>query len=328
MQSLFHSRLGGLWFDRTDAAALIDQRLARGVVTAGEAELLRDFCAKGYLVLEGVVAPQIADQVQVDVDRLWAKQDPRLMLELGDGRRAPLTDGRREAGHGLLDVYAHSEAALEAVFAFQLQRLLRLLLNDDVLAFQSVSLDRGSPQPVRQDTARVRVSSPLQMVAAWIALEDVEEIQLYEGSHRLPDSLFDQRPKHLATLQEEVQRRGFPPRKLRARKGDVLLRHADLVHGGSHIAQKHLTVHYCPASIRPAYFDASPGAALWTSYKLHCRYASAYHRPRQELPAPPPPNPNASPPAPRPFRLSEGTVAMLKPFVPPAIRRLVRRVLG
>jgi hypothetical protein len=79
---LFHGPLGGLWFDRTDAAALVDQRLARGRVSAGEAEQLRELCVRGYLVLEGAVAHPIVDQVRVDLERLWAKQDPRLMLEL------------------------------------------------------------------------------------------------------------------------------------------------------------------------------------------------------------------------------------------------------
>src|SRR6185503_14278762 len=73
----------------------------------------------------------------------------------------------------LLDLHVHFESARELVFHPRVVRILSLILERPMLAFQSLYFRWGSRQDVHQDTAYVKVSSPLEFVASWIALEDV-----------------------------------------------------------------------------------------------------------------------------------------------------------
>jgi len=48
-----------------------------------------------------------------------------------------------------------------------------------------------------------------------------------------------------------------------AKKGDILIWHADLAHGGAPVSNKALTRqsligHFCPLTVRPHYFDFRP----------------------------------------------------------------------
>lgn len=62
------------------------------------------------------------------------------------------------------------------------------------VGFQSLYFRWGSQQAVHQDTAFVKVSSPMEFAASWIALEDIKsgsgELEYYIGSHRLDDYCF------------------------------------------------------------------------------------------------------------------------------------------
>ena len=124
---------------------------------------------------------------------------------------------------------------------------------------------------MHQDSAFVRVSSPLEL-AAWVALEDVSagsgELEYFVGSHHLEDYLFEGRFKwmpfrsgeyeaFIQSLRERSQARGLERRRFLPRKGDALIWSADLVHGGSRDAQagvtrKSLVTHYCPVACSPA----------------------------------------------------------------------------
>jgi ectoine hydroxylase-related dioxygenase (phytanoyl-CoA dioxygenase family) len=47
-------------------------------------------------------------------------------------------------------------------------------LERPALAFQSLYFRWGSRQDIHQDTVFVKVSSPMEMVASWVALEDIQ----------------------------------------------------------------------------------------------------------------------------------------------------------
>ena len=140
-------------------------------------------------------------------------------------------------------------------------------------AFQSLGFYYGSQQELHQDSAFVRVSSPLEFVASWIALEDISpgsgELEYYPGSHALPHYLFG--GKYLwvdvgdpelqlfsGGLQSRARDAGLSPQRFLAKKGDVLIWSAGLMHGGSPVelpdrTRKSLVTHYCPADLNPMY---------------------------------------------------------------------------
>jgi len=159
------------------------------------------------------------------------------------------------------------------MFAPAVIRFLTLLFEQPAVAFQSLYFRWGSQQEIHQDTAFVKVSSPMKLAACWVALEDIRphsgELQYYVGSHTLEDYLFegthkwmpfrsDEYGSFVASLHERSQARGLRLEQFRPKKGDVLVWNADLAHGGSrevteHVTRKSLVTHYCPFDCEPIY---------------------------------------------------------------------------
>lgn len=275
----FHSRYGGLWTDRLDASQEIDRRVERRTLDAGDAERLRHWCDKGYVILPQAVDPRVCDRVRADIDRAWRDGDERLyILSPGSQNPGPLTAGSPTEGMRVVDAYAHLDSARHALFAEPIVRFLSVLFEDEPLLFQSLSFEQGSQQGMHQDTAYVVVSSPLELAASWIALQDVVEgsgeLMYYEGSHRLPEYHFGGGTKHwdptradsqqqhvewATLLHTNAQTMGLPYRTFLPKKGDVLIWHADLAHGGAPptdpaATRKSVVGHYCPTRCQPHYF--------------------------------------------------------------------------
>jgi len=295
----FHSRFGGLWTDRLDALDELERRRQRGAFTAAEAAKLGFWIQNGFWIEKGALDETTLAPLEEELARLATQREPAPIVELG-GRYERLDATSSAARVKLVDAYALSGAALQAAFAERVQRFLRLVLDDELLLFQSLSFARGSEQPVHQDTAYVVVTPPLSFVAAWIALEDVRagsgELVYYPGSHRLPDHLFggayknwnrerdglEAQERFHAELLARCAAHGLAPATFLPARGDVLFWSADLAHGGTPIldarsTRRSLVCHYCPASAQPYYFHHRPQHRRVRTAAPGCRYASSHY---------------------------------------------------
>lgn len=262
-----------------------------------EADALRAWMRDGYAILPGAVPHDVVDRINADVDAIWDGSDRDAAVEI-DGERALPTPELRDRKTKLLDLYVSSEATREAAFADGIVRFLRQIFEGDPLLFQSLSLERGSEQPLHQDTAYVVVSPPLEFAAAWIALEDVQpssgELVYHPGSHRISEFFFrggyrnwnrardgiearDRYEEHLCAEVEQIAPSRFLPRK-----GDVLFWNADLLHGGSpepdpRLTRKSLVCHYCAPSAKPYYFNYLPNRRARRTVAGRGEFASSHH---------------------------------------------------
>jgi ectoine hydroxylase-related dioxygenase (phytanoyl-CoA dioxygenase family) len=275
----YHSDFGGLWTDRTDAEQEIARRRAAGEITDEQAEQLRSWATNGYIVLEGAVPADAIDRFREDVTRAYEEGDQRVLVRTPANPHGyePLRAGTSPATARLVDSYAHYPSARELLFAQPIVDWLRLVFGDDPMLFQSLTFDRGSQQGMHQDTAYVVVSSPLELAASWIALEDIREgsgeLMYYERSHRLPEYKFSGAYKHwnperdgdeqhgewATLLNVNAEKLGMPRRTFVPKKGDVLIWSADLVHGGApptdeSLTRRSLVGHYCPRTVAPNWF--------------------------------------------------------------------------
>ena len=302
-RSGYRSRLGGLWIDRVDADALLDERLRLGELTETDAQLLRDWRRDGFVLLRNAISTELADRVNEFVEEVWRTQDPRVIVELG-GDLSSVGAAERSQPNKLLDLAVYCEDVRRAALAEPILRFLRLAFDEDVLMFSNLSFERGSEQPVHQDSAYVVVENPLCLAASWVALENVSpgsgELEYYVGSHTLEDHLFAGRYKnwnrerdghaahraYLQGLHERSHRLGLKRESFLPRKGDALVWSADLAHGGSAVTDRDLTrkslvSHYCPASIRPYYWSYKRRQRWLVRCHEHASYTSGhYPRPR------------------------------------------------
>jgi ectoine hydroxylase-related dioxygenase (phytanoyl-CoA dioxygenase family) len=281
--SAYFSRFGGLWTDRRDAGQEIERRAQEGRISAPLAERLRFWVSNGYVVLEQAVDGGVCDQVRADLQAAFRDGDERLLIHSPAGANyRPLSAGLDTERARVVDAYVYYESARRALFSPAIIEFLSAVFDDRVLLFQSLSFERGSQQPLHQDTAFVVVDSPLELAASWIALEDIQpgsgELTYLAGSHRLPEYLFSGAFKHWnpkrdgqdqhdaweRLMHQNAERLGLERQTFLPRKGDVLIWAADLAHGGSAVADPALTRrslvgHYCPARVEPVYFKVEPG---------------------------------------------------------------------
>lgn len=297
----YFGSFGGLWTDRRDAPKELEHRLAAGRLEPALADRLRHWLEHGYAVLEQAVDPAVCDQICSDLDDAFARGEGRLLVHSPASRDyQPLVAGMDTERARVVDIYAYYEAARQALFSPAIVEFLRTAFDDDPLLFQSLTFERGSQQPLHQDTAFVVVIPPLELAAAWIALEDIRpgsgELAYLEGSHRLPEYLFSGRFKHWnpkrdgQSQHDEWQRRiegnaqlmGMERRTFLPRKGDVLIWAADLAHGGSPVtdpalSRRSLVGHYCPMRAEPIYFRLHPSRRRTVRMSAGA-YASQHYR--------------------------------------------------
>lgn len=274
----FRSRFGGFWTDLSNSEQILQDKLEGGTITANQAEQLAFWIEHGYLVIDNAVPPDVIDQVNADVERAWRGEIPGTWVEHWVDHKLlvePAGPEVRDKPNKLLDLFAGSVSARQAMFALPILEFLSLVFDRPPMAFQGLSFLRGSGQPMHQDTAYVVLDSPMELAASWIALEDITPgtgpLEYYDGSHRMPEFLFDgkqrnipdgstQHEDYLRHLHEQAQRLGLARKTLLVKKGSALLWCADLAHGGSQditpgSSRRSLVTHYCPAGVQPAYFS-------------------------------------------------------------------------
>jgi len=280
----FRSRFGGLWPDLSDARERLAGKRALGQLSDEDARLFEHWIEHGFVVLEGAVPGELVDRYQAELAEAWRTSDPAVEIEVyehGVRRFVPMEARFRDQPHKVLDHHVRSRLAREIQFAPRTQRFLAQLFERPPLAFQSLGFRFGTEQPMHQDTAYVVLRSPMEMVGSWVALEDVRpgtgELQYYVGSHRIPEYVWFGRSRakpyeleddreFLRWVREESERLGCPLVRFQPKKGDVLLWHADLVHGGAlrehpDRTRQSLVTHYCPVNVDPEFLERAPDRA-------------------------------------------------------------------
>jgi hypothetical protein len=277
----FHSKFGGLWIDQTDAAR-VQQRL-RGIESLQLRSLMASFIQGGFIVLRNAVSHGVIDAYLAEYE---AAADSGGILEVEvprEGGRQPFTRAHAsKPGSKVLDTGMLLSHGRELCFAPKLTDFLTALFAARSLAFQTLHFEVGSTQAIHQDTSYVVVDgAPLELAASWIALEDVKpgsgELIYYPGGHRMAEHAFAggeskhwdperhgpaEHDFHLRYLTTEALRLGLAQAHFLPRKGDALIWHADLPHGGGAITQpvtrRSFVTHYCPLTRQPHYLNFSP----------------------------------------------------------------------
>ena len=85
-------------------------------------------------------------------------------------------------------------------------------------------------------------------------------------------------PGHVQSLEARAQAAGLAKLPFAARKGDVLVWHADLAHGGNPVSadvtRKSIVTHYCPKHLAPLFTEGAGLPAAWISTGTSIRQAT------------------------------------------------------
>lgn len=251
-----------LWVDQPDAPARLERMVKKGEVRPEQAERLTHFLERGYLTFSLGLPDRVYEDVQQSVDRVW-KEKP---ADLAWANQGPLrsfaeADEARDRRHSyrIADLYSHSEAALGFYLDRTVFDYVELILGQPAVATQALYFEFGSQQPLHRDPVFVQAKPASHLVAVWIALEDIGRgcgpLVYVPGSHRLPyyqfepgEHRYDQsrygeaESKAMAEWdRKQVEERGLPTETFTCRKGDALIWHSSLLHGGSVVTDPSLT---------------------------------------------------------------------------------------
>lgn len=288
-----------LWPLQDGALERIERAVGDGSMTAAEAEGLRHFREHGYIVWEGLIDSAEIDQLVSDIAAI--REHPGRYLLTDHRRSRPFRASGPDFDHyeNILDTYVNMESARNVCFHPTILRFLELLFDERPVATQQLLFQRSNIHPLHQDTAFVCMREPMLMVATWIALEDVVpgrgELTYYDGSHRVPHYRFADGSKRFQpelddedTAREHILRHcdelGCVKRDFIAKKGDVFLWAADLLHGSNprtrspEETRMSAVTHYCPESTEPLYFIRLPQHRVRVPYGERALIASSHYR--------------------------------------------------
>jgi len=261
----------GLWIDDPAAHSHIDSMLETGEVDGTTAGQLRHFVDEGYATFSIDAALRLADDLLADVDRAWQELPKRLAYAYDSPpKRMSRADPERERRprYRIHDLHSWSEAALQLYLDPTIFRFMELVYQQPAVAIQSLYFEFGSQQQIHRDPVVVPSDPPSHLLAAWISLEDIDPdcgpLQFVPRSHRLPyyefapgEFMFDgsrmgaaEIEAGLAWTHELCRQQGLVAEPFLGRRGEVLVWHHSLLHGGAEPRDADLTrnsfvVHFC-----------------------------------------------------------------------------------
>ena len=263
------------WFDRPDAMETLDRRYAEGRCTQEQYEWLHKWVVDGYFVARGAVDLDLIDGMLNDLDQVWTASEPvdglrieeiRIrpeeppgvahadLLQLDLEKRLALRAASTWRVHGF---HLHSQNGAAIYANDKLRELCSLVLDAPAEPQYTINFMYGSRQNLHQDTAVFHLHPANYLVGIWLACEDISPdsgpLIYYPGSHkeRMFDR-FDNYPQtNLRTCSQEDVRSyeswlqglagNYEQESFIAQKGDVLLWHGMLIHGGGEVRRPELT---------------------------------------------------------------------------------------
>jgi ectoine hydroxylase-related dioxygenase (phytanoyl-CoA dioxygenase family) len=203
---------------------------------------LLDWPQKGYLVIPAFFADK-ADAINAEIERL--KTDHTVDFNF--------------TGRKIMDAWQHSTLINEVFRNEEILKVFQFIFNKQPIPFQTINFVYGSEQKPHSDSVHMTTEPLGYLSAQWIALEDIQpnsgELMYYPGSHKLNyvlgedyntgnnalligENNYDHYEKK---IEELIQQHNLQPQYFHAKKGDVLIWHANLLHGGSTIKNPALT---------------------------------------------------------------------------------------
>ena len=194
---------------------------------------LLDFDQNGFAVLPGFFSAADVSVANAETDQLL--ESGQVSFRYGN----KIMFAYRKSNH--LRSMGENPALLE---------ILTLLLGKTAILFQSINFYTGSQQKTHSDSIHMTTYPLGGLLAIWVALEDIHEgsgpLHYYPGSHILPyylnsdydnegnalfigDKTYAEYEKMIGRKKEEL---GLKKEVFLAKKGDVFIWHANLLHGG------------------------------------------------------------------------------------------------
>jgi len=239
------------WLDVKNSSEALGTIPEFGTFSAAEQEELLKWSDQGYAVLSQFYQEEDVATINSIIDEMIAKK----------------TANWRYGNSKIMFAINQSDQLRKIVNTEHLNTILSTLLGKKVKLFQSINFINGSQQAAHSDSIHMTTHPLGYLIAVWIALEDMSEdngpLFYYPGSHKLPYVLNDDYnhggnyfllgeaayPKYESAIADVIASADLERKEFYAKKGDILIWHANLLHGGSPIktpgtTRKSMVLHF------------------------------------------------------------------------------------
>lgn len=246
----FPDKTSKAWLDTGDAKQVLQNHPGLKAFPESIQDALLHWTERGYLIWDRFLDAETTQQINQQVDRLVK------------------TEGLSFTHDNKLPFLMKKSADIRAVANnTTLLQLLSFILGKEVVPFQTLNFIRGSGQRAHSDSIHMTTYPLGYLIAVWIALEDIHEhagpLYYYPGSHRLPYLLNDDfgnistawklghkdYSDYEDVIEDLIHKETMQKKYFMAKKGDMLIWHANLLHGGEPIldpalTRKSMVIHY------------------------------------------------------------------------------------
>jgi len=203
---------------------------------------LLNWSDNGYAVLDRFISEDQVDAINADLQRLI------------DNKTVSYRYGNK-----IMFALHHSDIIKDTGNNRKIKDILEMLLGREIDLFQSINFNTGSKQKTHSDAVHMTTFPEGNMIAVWIALEDIKkgsgELHYYPGSHRLPYIMnhdygnigskwkVGSKDYHAYEdyLESFIEKQNLEKEVFLAKKGDMLIWHANILHGGEPVTDDQLT---------------------------------------------------------------------------------------
>jgi len=207
----------------------------------------------GFLVFPGFFDDVEVEAVSHVTSQVWRQKPITVTVDdlvTGERKHASQVSDSDVAEHTfkLNDLYLEFLEIRAVALSQRVGSIVRELLDDTPVLCNTLSLEKGSQQPDHLDTLYMTPQTPNKLVATWMALEDVRSdagpLRYWPGSNHIPSYLFsdggfhtipDEMERWAEHMAHHTDRLGLDEQVFLARRGDLFVWHAALLHGGSEI---------------------------------------------------------------------------------------------
>ena len=220
----------------------------------------------GVLILPGFYTHETIDKLLDLQQRVWQRLPSNVVVDdLNTGRRcymSSLSEEEKKHRFKVNDLFLNYDEVRSISLDQRLVAVLEELLSDIPVLCNTLSFDYGSEQDLHIDSLYMTPRTDNRLAATWIALEDCQPdagpLRYVLGSHKIPIYKFSTGSAHVVDdefalwrhhVHSNVARMKLKEESFMPKKGDLLIWHGQLLHGGSAIlnpnrTRKSLVSHY------------------------------------------------------------------------------------
>lgn len=257
----YYSNLSSVDFENIDPNILLslsenpkleDLELYKAVDEKSK-QSIKDFNDLGYVIINKYLKDEDVNKINEEIESLLASQKIKYLNN-----------------HKIMSVIKQSAFIKNLAEDKALLKLLNCLIEGKAKLFHSINFNKfGSQQKTHSDSIHMTTFPLGGLLGVWIALEDIDEqngaLHYLPESHKLPyylnpdygnegNKILLGNNGYVAyekMIEEKVQNLDLKKKIFRAKKGDLLIWHANLLHGG----EEHLDKSRTRKSMVLHYFD-------------------------------------------------------------------------